>query len=590
MLACTFTRSVAVVIVAVVTCQGAFSQESRPPARQPDGRVPGEERPGGGGSPGMAQERRILERFDANEDGWLNLDERLDARNAMKMEAPPAGERGGRRGPGFGPAGFGPPGMEETAPITPGPKVSPVEVKIYPDSPLYDTSILRTLFLQFESDDWETELSDFHNTDVDVPCTLIVDGTTYHNVGVHFRGASSYMMIGPGRKRSLNLAMDLVHSAQRLYGFKTLNLLNGHGDSSMMSSVLFSHLARPHIPAPRANFVKVVINGESWGVYVSLEQFNKDFVKEYFGSGSGARWKVKGSPQASAGLDYTGDGFEPYHRRYQLKSPENEDDWHALVELCRTLTETPIDELEDALRPMLDIEGALWFLALDNALVNSDGYWIRSSDYSLYRDPAGVFHVIPHDMNEAFLSVVNGPGFGGRGQRGGRGARSEPGPAGAREGMPRLDPDPPPPGVPPQSQPADQRAAPRLTGIELDPLIGMNDARKPLRSRLLAVPALREQYLKNIREIAEQLQWSNLGPIVAHHRALIEAELKIDTRKLASFEAFAMATSDQLPEAPAQGGRPPRSLRTFCEGRSKFLLAYEPKSVAVAEPAGKMPR
>ena len=44
----------------------------------------------------------------------------------------------------------------------------------------------------------------------------------------------------------------------------------------------------------------------------------------------------------------------------------------------------------------------LWFLALDNALINNDGYWTRASDYSLYRDPKGKFHVIPHDMNEAF--------------------------------------------------------------------------------------------------------------------------------------------------------------------------------------------
>ena len=34
------------------------------------------------------------------------------------------------------------------------------------------------------------------------------------------------------------------------------------------------------------------------------------------------------------------------------------------------------------------------------ALVNSDGYWTRASDYSIYQDEKGRFHVIPHDMNE----------------------------------------------------------------------------------------------------------------------------------------------------------------------------------------------
>ena len=31
---------------------------------------------------------------------------------------------------------------------------------------------------------------DFHGTDVEVPAKLIVDGKTYDDVGVYFRGAS----------------------------------------------------------------------------------------------------------------------------------------------------------------------------------------------------------------------------------------------------------------------------------------------------------------------------------------------------------------------------------------------------------------
>ena len=58
---------------------------------------------------------------------------------------------------------------------------------------------------------------------------------------------------------------------------------------------------------------------------------------------------------------------------------------------------------------------ALKFLALDVALVNSDGFWSRASDYSIYQDEKGRFHVIPHDMNEA--SDGGGCWTGGRGRR-----------------------------------------------------------------------------------------------------------------------------------------------------------------------------
>src|SRR6185295_16979119 len=70
---------------------------------------------------------------------------------------------------------------------------------------------------------------------------------------------------------------------------------------------------------------------------------------------------------------------------------------------------TPAAQLENALSPIFDVDGALRFLALDNALVNNDGYWTRASDYSLYRDASGKFHILPHDTNETF-SVGGGPG------------------------------------------------------------------------------------------------------------------------------------------------------------------------------------
>lgn len=541
----------------------------------------------------MGAERKVVSRFDVNDDGWLNAEERATARAALKEEAAnaPAGRGpGGRRGPGGG--GGGPPGMggmgREEEPVGPGPKVSPDQVKLYPDVGMFDGDIVRTLFMDFEGSDWEAELAEFHGTDVDVPCTLTVDGVKYPNVGVHFRGSSSYMMVGPGHKRSYNLAIDLADDKQRLYGVKTLNLLNAHEDPSFLCSILYSHIARQYIPAPRANLVKVVINGESWGVFASVEQFNKDFVKENFGSSDGARWKVKGSPMARSGLDYIGENLDDYKGRYQIKSASDDEDWQALIELCRTLTETPLEELESALRPMLDIDGALWFLALDNALVNCDGYWIRSSDYNLYRDPRGVFHLVPHDMNEAFVGTVMAPGFGGRGQRG-QGMRpgnrpdgmanGPPPQAGAGDGPPaERTPqdvgDQPRQGRPPQPGPQ------RPTGIELDPLTGMDDATKPLRSRLLAVPSLRAKYLANVKTIASQaLTWDALGPIVAQYRELIGDEIKADTRKLTSYEAFLRATADDLPAADAalQQGRPRMSLRQFAEQRSQFLQNYQAK-------------
>ncbi len=571
---------------------------------------------GGFGPPG-GEERKIVKDFDKNNDGWLNKEERAAAREIAK--------KGG--GGAFGPKGFGPKGGDMGAP-KPGPAVQPGEVKAYADSPLYDAGVLRTVFLEFENKDWEAELQDFHGTDVDVPATLIVDGKKYPNVGVHFRGMSSYMGVSAGFKRSLNVSLDLADEKQLLYGYKTLNLLNSHDDASMMSTVLYSHIARKYLPTPKANFVKVVINGESWGVYGNVQQFDKVFLNDNYKTTKGTRWKVRGSPGGGGGLEYLGDDVAAYKRRFQMKSAESEEAWKALVNFCKVLNQTPPDKLDEALKPLANVDELLWFLALDVALINGDGYWVRASDYSIYLDEKGKFHFVPHDMNEAFRPA-GGPGMGGPGGPGGGFMRMPPpgdilpppvqdvlrltdeqkkqlaalqkdvdanleklltedqrkqlkemrerGPGGGPGGPGGFGPPGGGPGGP--GGPGGGARG----GVDLDPLVSADDARKPLRSKVLAVPALKAKYLECVRTIAaESLDWKKLGPVVADYRKLIEKEVEIDTRKLDSLEAFKRLTDDAAPSTTAapmgSGFRGPTgmNLRAFAEQRQKYLLSYQP--------------
>jgi hypothetical protein len=501
--------------------------------------------PGGPGGPGgpMQQELKLLKQFDTNANGRLDAEERPAARlfvSQQKTNRPAFGPRG--RLPGF-------PGREENqTPPQPGIKITPAEVKPILDKSFYDAQTVRTLFLNFENADWERELGDFHNTDVDVPAKLMVDGRVYPNVGVHFRGMSSFMMVGEGHKRSLNVSVDFVTEEQRLYGYRTLNLLNSHEDPTFLRAILYFDIARQYLPAPKANFARVVINGESWGVYVNVQQFNKDFIKEWFGTTKGARWKVPGSPMGRGGLEYLGDDAAAYKKIYEIKSKDEPKPWADLIQLCKVLNETPADNLEAALTPLLDIDGALKFLALENVLINNDGYWVRASDYSIYQDVSGKFHIIPHDANETFSL----PGGRGRGRPVGTNA-----PAG-RPGEANL------------------AGGPRGASIELDPLVGITDAGKPLRSKLLAVPALRARYLGYVRDIADKwLDWNKLGPLVQQYQSLIAAEVKADTRKLDSTEAFFASATNTAATGPQPFPGPPRiGLKNFAEQRRAFLLKH----------------
>ena len=463
---------------------------------------------------GSEQELQIVEQHDKDGDGRLNRDERKAARSAM----------GGAQQNMF-------PFRMSSATGSPGRRLLPADVRPYPSTPLYDLGTVRTIFLDFENQDWERELADFYNTDVEVPATMTVDGRTYRDVGVQFRGASSYRGVPEGLKRSLNVSIDAVVDGQNLGGYRTLNLLNANNDPTFLRAVLYTEIARRYIPTPRMNFVRMVINGESWGVYLNAQQFNRDFVRDWFKQSRGARWKAPGSPRGQAGLEYLGDDPAPYRRLYHIKTKDDPESWQALILLTKVLNQTPPDKLDAALAPMLDIDGVLRFLALEVALVNSDGYWSRASDYNVYRDAAGRFHILPHDVNEALGGEGGGRGFGGR-------------------------------------------------GVQLDPLVAVDDPSKPLRSKLLAVPALRQKYLGYVREIATKwLDWDALLPILKPAHELIAAEVKADTRKLYDFPGFEAGI--------AASGNP---LKSFIDARRMFLLNAAPAAVAVPAAAAARTR
>ncbi|MFN3192775.1 MAG: CotH kinase family protein [Aureliella sp.] len=563
---------------------------------------------GPGGGPN-APDVELVERFDADSNGYLDAAERDAARNELGSRNNRGGGLGGLFGGGPGRRGGGPPGFGGgrgggNQSGTKGITLTPDKVDQYGEEDLYDQSVLRTFFLNFAMDNWESELETFKPTDVEIPCRVEVDGKVYPNVGVSFRGASSFFSIPTGSKRSFNLSTDFIDEDQKILGYKSLNFLNCNGDASLMSSMLYSNIARAKIAAPKVNFVRVVVNGENWGIYANAQQFNKDFLDENYGSRKGARWKVSGSPNGDGGLRYLGDEEAPYRERFEIKSKDKTESWAALIDLCKKLNETPADQIKEVLDPILDLDGVLWFLAADVALINSDGYWTRASDYSIYMNKDGKFHILPHDMNESFRGSHGGgpggfggppggfggpggpPGFGGGPPGGGPlGFLFGGGGPGPQNGGPQNARGGPPQGGPEGAQRNGQRSGrggrgerqerggfggrgrgpgggQSGGGLELEPLVGLENDRMPLRSKLLANEELRTKYLEFVRLIAtEHLDWDTMGGQVTAARNLIETDVKRDTRKLMTYEAFQQATN------PSNG-----SLKQFCEQRSEFLI------------------
>lgn len=468
-----------------------------------------------GGFGGDRPDLELVDAYDTDGDGYLNREER-DAYRFRNQGARSRTE-------------------QATRSIADEDRVTAADVVRYDDEPLYDPGVLRTLFIDFGYPDWEAELETFNDTDVEVPATITVDGKAYPDVGIHFRGNTSYRNVPSGRKRGLNLSFNHVDDDQRLLGYRTLNLLNAYGDATFLRNVLYLKIANEYYPANKANFVRVVINGEDWGIYVNVQQFNSDFTREAHDTNE-ARWRVQGSFSSRGGLEYLGESESAYRAEYDIKNKDDPENWAALIELTRVLNRTPPEDLVAALEPIFDIDEALRFLAVDNALQNSDGYWARNSDYSLYRDEDGRFHVTAYDVNEAMSEGMNMRRFGGG----------------------------------------------SAAGARLNPLEGSGDSSKAMLYRLLQVPVLRERYLAFVRDVAENwLDWDRVGPIAEEYRALIREHVEADRRKLYS-------TSDFDLDFDGSGGGQSygMTLRDFFVERRGFLLDWLDANARAANAEG----
>jgi spore coat protein CotH len=379
---------------------------------------------------------------------------------------------------------------------------------------LYDVNVLRTLHLTFTQSNWRTLLTAYKASGSNLLATLSTDGKEYAGVGVRYRGNTSYTM--SGQKKSLNIEIDWTDPSARLMGYKTVNLNNAFGDETIMREPLYFNVMRRYAVCPSGSSVKLYINGEYWGVYSFAQQQDGDLVREWFPSNDGDRWRAPnmgggGGPGGPGGgfgggasaLTYLGTNLATYQRNYELKTDHSTNAWQQLLHATEVLNKTPTNQLRDRVEEVLAVDRWLWFLALENTFADEDSYYFKGADYMFYYEPeSGRLHPIEHDGNESSTT----------------------------------------------------------RDVSLNPFQGATGTNRPVISRLLAVPELRQRYCAHLRTVLEEsFNPTALNPLVDHFRALTEAAINADTKK-----GFTMATyaSDVA------------ALKNFIRQRREFLTNH----------------
>ncbi len=273
---------------------------------------------------------------------------------------------------------------------------------------LYSLQRVHEIRLEFPQKDWANVMDSLRlNGSGLLEGKARIDGQSYSNVGVRYRGNRSFRV---GNKRNaLHIKLAYKNKKQNHQGYKTLKLSNALRDPSMVREVLGYEIASKYMITPRASYTRIYVNNDYYGLFVNVEAIDQVFLENNFASSNNTF--VKCTPdlnvKAPAGckqnifssLEYESN-IECYKSNYELKSKKG---WKDLMKLTQVLNKNP-----DKINDVLDVDQTLWMLAFNNVLVNLSSYSGQySQNFYLYKNNKGQFVPILWDMNLAFGSFKN---------------------------------------------------------------------------------------------------------------------------------------------------------------------------------------
>ena len=183
--------------------------------------------------------------------------------------------------------------------------------KVYDDSEIALVHIslapedLQWIYDNVQSDSLHPATIHFQNAHID---------ETVDSVGFRLKGNTSRV----SEKKSFKVDFNHFINGRDFFDVEKLNLNGEHNDPSIVrSKVCWDLFQDIGMVSSRAAHAKVFINGDYFGLYVSVEHVDDSFLSRNYADDSGNLWKCLWP----ADLSYRGDDPEDYHPYYDDKRP-----------------------------------------------------------------------------------------------------------------------------------------------------------------------------------------------------------------------------------------------------------------------------
>jgi hypothetical protein len=272
--------------------------------------------------------------------------------------------------------------------------------KVYSDTTLariditIDTTALKYMYANVRSDSEHHATIQFKNKWID---------ETVDSIGFRLRGNTSR----DSKKKSFKVSFNSFVKGRKFYDIEKLDLNGEHNDPSIIRSKLAFDLFRDAgVTASRASHAAVYINSNYYGLYISVEHIDEEFIQKNFSDDSGNLWKCL----YPADLKYLGSNPVLYKNlmngavpAYELSTNEESGDFTKLAKLIDVISNTPTNTFPDSIEKYLDVRRVLEYFALNTLIGSWDDYRSLMNNYYLYHIPSeDKITLIPYDYDNTF--------------------------------------------------------------------------------------------------------------------------------------------------------------------------------------------
>ncbi|HEX8702215.1 MAG TPA: CotH kinase family protein [Myxococcaceae bacterium] len=238
----------------------------------------------------------------------------------------------------------------------------------------YELLIPEAAMAEFERDVWAPEQD----------AVFKANGVSY-NVKVRLRGASARYFA----KRSWNVSFP---KGVRFEGRTSLNLVAEYADATLLAEkISYDVLAALRVPAPRAKFVTLTLNGQFQGPFLDIEQVNKAFLTAHdFPDDDATIYRTgwKDTEFKTWKVPYQGD----WTKKTNEKQPDTE-----LHQVLDIINHTPEPRFAATLEQHLEVEWLLRSMVMDALMANN--YVEDSESYFIHDAVKKRWVYVPWDLN-----------------------------------------------------------------------------------------------------------------------------------------------------------------------------------------------